>query len=63
MAGQCLIVDQQVQRPLEPAIRYVHSRGLLAAGQGAEVRHRPVEANQLQQALDEAGRLPERHAK
>src|SRR6056297_3127899 len=28
----------------------------------AEIRHRPVEAGQPQQALDKTGRLPERHA-
>ena len=55
-------VDQQVQRPLGAAIRDVHGQGLLAPGQGAEVGHRPVEANQPQQALDEPSRLPERHA-
>ena len=56
-------VDQQVQWLFGAAVGDVHGQGLLAAGQGADVRHRPVKANQLQQALDEAGRLPERHVK
>ena len=55
-------VDQQVQRPLRAAIRDVHGQGLLAAGQRAEVGHCPVQADQLQQALDKPGRLPKRHA-
>ncbi len=55
-------VDQQVQRALGAPIRDVHGQGLLAAGQRAEVRHLPVQADQLQQALDEPGRLPQRHA-
>ena len=56
-------VDQQVQRPFGPAVGNIHGQGLLAAGQRAEVGHRPVEADQPQQALDEAGLLPKRHAK
>lgn len=55
-------VNQQVQRPLGAEIRDIHGQGLLAPGQGAEIGHRPVEANQPKQALDEPGRLPERHA-
>ena len=50
-------VDEQVQRPLGAAIRDVHGQRLLAAGQRAEIRHRPVEAGQPQQALDKTGRL------
>jgi hypothetical protein len=46
-------VDQQVQRPLGAAVGDVHSQGLLAAADRAEVRHRPVEADQPQEALDE----------
>ena len=38
-------------------------QGLRAVGEGAEVRHRPVQVDQLQQALDEPCRLSERHAK
>ena len=55
-------VDQQVQRPLGPAIWDVYSQRLLAAAKCAEVGHRPVEANQPQQAFNEACRLTERHA-
>jgi len=55
-------VDQQVQRSLRSAIRNVDLQGLLAAAQGAEVRHSPVQVDQVQQALDEPCRLPERHA-
>jgi hypothetical protein len=35
---------------------------LLAAAERAEVRHRPVQADQPQKALDEACRLAERQA-
>ena len=56
-------VDQEGQRPLRPAIRDVDLQGLLAARQRAEVRHSPDQTDQVQQALDEPGRLPERHAK
>ena len=38
-----------------------HGRRLLAAAQGAEIRHIPVQANQPKQALDKPGRLPQRH--
>ena len=55
-------VDQQVERALRPTVGDVDGQGLLTPGQRAEVRHRPVEANQPQQALDEPGRLPECHA-
>ena len=55
-------VDQQVQRALRPTVGDVDGQGLLTTGQRAEVRHRPIEANKPQQALDEPGRLPERHA-
>ncbi len=55
-------VDQQVQWALGPAIRDAYYKGLLATAQSAEVGHRPVEANQRQQALDEPCRLPESHA-
>src|SRR6056297_218675 len=55
-------VDQQVQRALGATIWDADGEGLLAAAQRAEVGHRPVEADQAQQALDEAGRLPESHA-
>jgi hypothetical protein len=69
-------IDEQVQRALRPSIRDVHGQRLLASAQRAEVGHRPVEADQPQQALDEAASpwslgpmafpwldLAERHAK
>lgn len=55
-------VDQQVQGAVRAAVGDVHLQGLLAPRQGAEVGHCPVQAYQPQQALDEPGRLPERHA-
>lgn len=55
-------VDQEVQRTLRPPMRDVHSKGLLATAQGAEVGHIPVQANEPQQALNEPCRLPQRHA-
>lgn len=56
-------VDQEMQRTIRSAIRNVDLQGLLAARQRAEVGHLPVQTDQPQQALDEAGRLPERHPK
>ncbi len=56
-------VDEQVQRTRTATIGDAHVQLSLAAAQGAEVRHRPVQPDQLQQALHEAGRLPQRHAK
>ena len=55
-------VNQQVQRTLRSTKGDVDLQGLLAAAQRAEVRHSPVQANQVQQALDEASRLAQRHA-
>ena len=40
-------VDQQVHRPLGPTVGDVDGQGLLAPAQRAEVRHRPVQADQL----------------
>jgi len=40
--------DQQVQRAIRATIGDVHGEGFLATGQSAEVRHRPVQADQLQ---------------
>ena len=51
-------IDQQVQRTLGTAIGYVDGQGFLTARQRAKVWHRPVEANQAQQAFDEPCRLP-----
>ena len=55
-------VDEQVQRALRTTVGDVDGQGLLTAGQRAEVGHRPVEADQPQQAFDKAGRLPQGHA-
>ena len=55
-------VDQQVQRALRTAIGNVDLQALLTAAEGAEVRHRPVQVDQVQQALNEPGRLAKRHA-
>lgn len=55
-------VDQQMQRTLRPPMRDVHGKALLATAERAEVRHVPVQADQAEQALDEASRLPQRHA-
>ncbi len=55
-------VDQQVKRTLRPPMRDVHAKGLLATAERAEIRHVPVQADQAKQALDEACRLPQRHA-
>ena len=54
--------DQQVQRAFRPTVGDVDDRILLTATECAEVGHRPIEANKLQQALNKTGRLPERHA-
>ena len=51
-------INQQVQQILGAAIGDVDGQGFLTALQRAEVGHRPVEANQAQQAFDEPGRLP-----
>jgi hypothetical protein len=54
-------VDQVVQRTLRHPMRDAHGKGFMAAAQGAEVGHIRVKANQPQQALEEADRLPQRH--
>ncbi|MBB3987789.1 hypothetical protein GGQ68_004143 [Sagittula marina] len=56
-------VDQQVQRTRSSAIGDRDAQRLLAATQGAEVRHFPVKACQSQQAFDEPRRLPKGHTK
>jgi hypothetical protein len=43
-------------------MRDVHSKGLLAAAERAEIWHIPVQADQRKQAFDKPFRLPERHA-
>lgn len=57
-----LIIDQKVQWPLRAPVGNTHSQGFLAPAQRAEIRHRPVEADEPQKALHEPGRLTERHA-
>lgn len=42
-------------------MREVNGQRLLAAAQGAEIRHIPVQANPPKQAFDEPGRLPQSH--
>jgi len=54
-------VDQQMQRPLRAPMGDIHGQCLLPTAEGAEIRHRPVQANQAQQALDKTSRLPRRH--
>ena len=44
-------------------MRDVHGKGLLAAAQGAEVGHIPVQTDQPQQALHELCRLSRRHCR
>ena len=56
-------VVQQMQRAVRAAIGDAHLQGLLAPRQRAEVRHRPVKADQTHQALDEPCSLAERHPK
>ena len=46
-------VDQEVQRPLRSTIGDVDLQRLLAAAERAEVGHRPLQADQPQEALDE----------
>ncbi len=55
-------VDQEVQRALRSAVGDVNLQALLASAEGAEVRHSQFQVDQPQQALDEPGHLPERHA-
>ena len=55
-------IDQQVQRAGAATKGQAHVQCLLAAAQGAEIRHRPVQPDQPQQALYETRGLPERYA-
>ena len=56
-------VDEQVQRTLAAAIGDAHLQSSMAAAQNTEVRHHPVQADKLQQALHEPCRLSHGHAK
>ena len=49
--------------PLRVPMRNGDGKGRLTTAGRAEVRHVPVQADQAKQALDEASRLPQRHAK
>lgn len=54
-------VNQQMQRAPRPPMRDVHGKALLATAECAKVGHLPVHADEPQQALDKASRLPHRH--
>jgi len=45
-----------------PAVGDVDLQALLTAAEGAEVRHRPVQVDQVQQTLDDPSRLAKCHA-
>ena len=49
---------EAVQDVTQATLGDVNGQGFLTARQRAEVGHRPVEANQAQQAFDEPCRLP-----
>ncbi len=55
-------VDQQMQGTPRAPMRDVDCQGLLTAAERAEIRNRPVQSDELQQALNEPGCLPQRHA-
>lgn len=55
-------VDEKVQRTVRAAIGHVYGKGFLASTQGAEVRNGPIQTDQVQEASNEACRLPERRA-
>jgi len=50
-----------VQRALRAAIRNDHRKRPLAAADGAEIRHNPVQPREPQQAFHKARRLAKRH--
>lgn len=56
-----VLSHQKMQRPLPTAIGHV-DQGRLAPAERAEVRHIPVQTDQTQRAIDDAGRLAKRHA-
>ena len=55
-------VGQLVQRALRAAVGDVDLQGILAAARCADVRHRPVQVDQVQQTFDETCSLPECNA-
>ena len=52
-------VHEQVQRAARAPVGQLHGERLLASAERRMVRHRPVQTSWLQQARDEAGRLPQ----
>jgi len=56
-----LAPDATFRATMLAPIQNVHGECLMATGQRAEIRDRPVETDQAQQAFDEAGRLPQGH--
>tara|TARA_R110002110_G_scaffold383080_1_gene594384 strand:- start:413 stop:697 length:285 start_codon:yes stop_codon:yes gene_type:complete len=50
-------IDKQVQRALRATIWNVHRKRPLAAADGAEVRHNPVQPREPQQAFHKASLL------
>ena len=55
--------DQKMQRPTRAPVGQLDGQRLLAPAERRDVRHRPVQPCELQQARHEAGRLPEQQAK
>ena len=55
-------VDQQMQATTTGAIGYVHGQRFLAAADRAVVRHGPIQARQMHQALHETDDLAQRQA-
>jgi hypothetical protein len=53
------VVDQEVKRTSAGTIRNGDVQTFLAARQRAEVRHRPIESGECQQACHQSGRLPQ----
>lgn len=60
---QCLRRDQQVWRTLAATTEDANLHNSLAASQGAEIPHRPVQPGLAQHALPAPGRLSKRHSK
>ena len=53
-------VHEQVQRPIGAAIRDLHPQGFLPAAERGDVRHRPAQPCQPEQAGHHAGGLAQR---
>jgi hypothetical protein len=54
--------DKQVQRVLRATIWNVDGKRPLAAADGAEIWHNPVQLREPQQAFHKASRLAKRHS-